>query len=178
MNIERVSPRTYTPSSRHVTFNPVMQVKSFTSSDPITATRPTLHASRLESALKTSAPRAKKVRLDPPEKPPPRGPYLTPETAPKKVGRLMAWCAIGSLMLIPAFGPGALVITGICVLISTIYFMKHERLINLEKLHELQHESHFASADRSFRDQSDYKNNSVPYTPRNQYHSHHFNKYR
>jgi hypothetical protein len=173
MNIDRVSPRPYQPTAqRRVTFNPVVQVKTFTSSDPIVATRPTLHASRLESVLKTRAPQDKKVRLEPPEKPPPRSPYLTPETAPKKVGRLMAWCAIGSLLLIPAFGPGALVITGICVIISTIYFMRHERLINQGNYYEAQHESHFASTNRSLRDRSSYEINAVSYTPHNP------NKYR
>lgn len=153
MNIDRVSPRQYQPTAqRNVTFNPVLQVKTFTSSDPITATRPTVHASRLESALKTAAPRAKKVQVEQkPEKPPPRVSYSTPETPEKATGRALAWCAIGSLLLIPAFGPAALVITGICAFVSAIYFIKHERLLNQGIDHE--NRTHFASANRSFSDQ-------------------------
>lgn len=153
MNIDRVSTRQYQPTAqRKVTFNPVLQVKTFTSSDPITATRPTVHASRLESALKTAAPRAKKVQVEQkPEKPPPRVPYVTPETPEKATGRAMAWCAIGSLLLIPALGPAALVITGICAVISAIYFIKHERILNQGIDHE--NRTHFASANRSFSDQ-------------------------
>jgi len=153
MNIERVSPRQYQPASpRKVTFNPVVQVKTFTSSDPISATRPTLHASRLESALRTAAPRAKKVQVEQkPEKPPPRPPYVTPETPEKQKGRLLFWCAMGSLALIPAFGPGALVITGICAFVSAIYFIQHNRHINYERFYE--DRTHFASTNRSLSEQ-------------------------
>jgi hypothetical protein len=153
MNIDRVSPRQYQPTAqRRVTFNPVMQVKTFTSSDPINATRSTLHASRLESSLKTAAPRAKKVQVEQkPEKPPPRPIYQTPETPAKAAGRAMAWCAIGSLLLIPAFGPGALVITGICAFVSALYFIQHNRQIYQGLDHE--DRTHFASTNRSLSDQ-------------------------
>jgi hypothetical protein len=153
MNIDRVSPRQYSPApQRRVHFDPVVQTKTFRNSDPINATRPTIHASRLESALKTAAPRAKKSQVEKkPEKPPPRPIYQTPETPAKAAGRVMAWCAIGSLLLIPAFGPGALVITGICAFVSAIYFIQHERLINQRNCHE--DRTHFASSNRSLSEQ-------------------------
>jgi len=153
MNIDRVSPRNYQPApQRKVTFNPTVQIKTFTSSDPINATRSTLHASRLESALKTAVPRVKKAQVEKkPEKPPPRPIYQTPETPAKAAGRAMAWCAIGSLLLIPAFGPGALVITGICAFVSAIYFIQHERIINQRNYHE--DRTHFASSNRSLSEQ-------------------------
>jgi hypothetical protein len=149
MNVDRVSPRQYQPTQqRKVTFNPVVQVKTFSSSDPI---RPTLHASRLEAVVKSTPP-AKKMRVEKkPEKPPPRPPYVTPETPAKAAGRVMAWCAIGSLLLIPAFGPGALVITGICAFVSAIYFIQHNRQIYQGKDHE--DRTHFASSNRSISDQ-------------------------
>jgi hypothetical protein len=152
MNVDRVSPWQYQPApQRRVRFDPVVQVKAFSSSDPINATSPTLHASRLEAVVK-SMPPAKKARVEKkPEKPPPRPIYQTPETPAKAAGRVMAWCAIGSLLLIPAFGPGALVITGICAFVSAIYLIKHERLINQGLGHE--DRTHFASKNRILSDQ-------------------------
>jgi len=151
MNIDRVSPRPYQPTAqRRVHFDPVVQTRTFRNSDPISATRPTIHASRLESVLKTS--QAKKALVEKkPEKPPPRPIYQTPETPAKAAGRAMAWCAIGSLALIPAFGPGALVITGICAFVSAIYFIQHNRIINQRNYHE--DRTHFASSNRSLSDQ-------------------------
>jgi hypothetical protein len=151
LNVDRVSPRQYQPTpQRQVTFNPVMQVKLFTSSDPINTTRPTVHASRLESILKTSP--AKRVRVEKkPEKPPPLIPYK--ETTQKKIGRMMFWCAVGSFFLLPAFGPGALAVTGICAAISAIYFVQDARIqqgINDEN----NLRASFASVDRGISKQS------------------------
>ena len=150
MNVDRISPRQLQPTApRKVTFNPVMQVKLFTSSDPINATRSTVHASRLESILKTSP--AKKPRVEKkPEKPPPLIPYI--ETTQKKMGRMMFWCAVGSFALLPAFGPGALVITGICAAICAIYFVQDAR-IQQEIFNENNTRAVFASSNRSINKQ-------------------------